>query len=283
MISINSVLFPAEDVVEPILKEPVVVVYGDHTRDLVFLINLVGKPKKPLRISFSLLVTALDDDELMVAELELPEYLTLPDTLLSEKTIRKRDFIWEAIQPLVADIDQFFFTTYGDKFVANAAKQVDKKTYQLYQWFYLYLRFGQTKSAVTPDYTNTGVEKRKPARSKIGAPRQNSTGDIGKNIDSYDKNNITKILRKHYWKENGMSLTQCLTELDRKYYIDGKTIDHNGHVKVQLKSDNERVSINQLRYWEKIIAVELSLNSVRLRTGATKYDKTIKAEQVIKW
>jgi hypothetical protein len=273
MISINSVLFPAEDAVEPILKEPVVIVYGDHTRDLIFLVNLLGKPKKPLRMSFSLLVTALDNGELQVAALEAPDYFTLPDTILPEKTILKRDVIWEAIQPLVENLDEFFFPTYGRKLVERAANKAGKTRYQIYKWLYICLRYGQTKSAVTPNYTNTGSGKRKPASSKIGAPRQNSTGDIGKNIDSHDKNNITKILRQHYWKENGMSLTQCLTELDRSFYVAGKTIDHNGHVKVQLKSENERVSINELRYWEKKIAEKLSLNSVRLRTGATKYDK----------
>jgi hypothetical protein len=109
MISINSVLLPAEEVEEPIIEEPVVVVYGDHTRNLVFLINLVGKPKKPLRMSFSLLMTALDNGELKVAALEAPDYFTLPDTMLPEKTILKRDVIWNAIHPLIGNLDEFFF------------------------------------------------------------------------------------------------------------------------------------------------------------------------------
>lgn len=273
MIEINSVLLPVSSEINTIIDEPHVVVYGSYSRGSVFLINLVGVPKKPLKFLYSIVLEALNCNELETATLTKPEIFNRPDIFLSRKIINKRDAIYDVIFPLVSDIDSFFYSEYGSQLVARLAKENNKTRYQIYQWFYKYLRYGQTKSAVTPNYTNTGSSKTNKATSKIGAARKNSRGEIGKNVDEPDKNNMLKILKKLYWKENGMPLTSCLEEMDRLYYTEGKTIDHNGDFQVILKHENERISIDQLRYWEKKLANQIGIKTDEVRSGKTRYAK----------
>jgi len=199
MIAINSVLFPIEASEQTLITESCVVVYGDQQRDAVFVISLCGRPKKPQRLPYGDLIDWVNEQLIGVASLEKPAYFQLSDNLLPEKTVIKREDRWNAILPLIERLEEFLVSDYGSKLVVETAKAAGKTRYQIYQWFYQYLRLGQTKAAITPNYTLTGSVARSIADKKIGAPRQNNTQVIGKNITDKDKNNIAKIINKHYW------------------------------------------------------------------------------------
>lgn len=273
MLAVNSVLLPVSDGFNDLIDEAHIIVYGDDSRDSVFLMNLSGDFKRPRKFSFKVIMEAIENNELEIATLTKPEIMCKPDSMISKEVIKKRDEIYNVILPLVSDLEEFFYPSYGSNLVAKVAKANNKTRYQVYQWVYKYLRYGQTKSAVTPNYTNTGSKERKAAKSKIGAPRKNSKGELGKNAEEEDKKYMLKMLKKSYWKENGMPLTKCLGELDRAYYVAGKTIDHNGKIEVHLKSKNERMSIHQFRYWETKLAKENGIDRKKKRHGKTRYEK----------
>lgn len=275
MITINSVLIPIEASEQTLITENCVVVYGDQLRDKVFVINLKGRAKKPIALPYGLLLEWVNDKLIGLATLEKPAYFQLSDNLLPEKTVLKREARWNAISPLIYRLEEFLMADYGSKLVTETAKKAGKTRHQIYQWFYQYLRLGQTKSAITPNYTLTGSVPRAVANIKIGVPRDNEDGIIGKNITKVDKDYITKIMKKYYWIENGMSLSQCLVELDKDYYAKGRSISQTGHVTVALKHDDERISINQLRYWEAKIAKKEGINSLAKRTGKTRHKKDL--------
>ena len=275
MITINSVLIPIDTSEQTLITESCVVVYGDQIRDKVFVINLEGRAKKPIALPYGLLLEWVNNKLIGVATLEKPAYFQLSDNLLPEKTVLKREVRWNAISPLIFRLEEFLMADYGSKLIAEAAKKAQKTRYQIYQWFYQYLRLGQTKFAITPNYTQTGSVPRTITDKKIGAPRHNKQQIIGKNTTEEDKANITKIIKKYYWRENGMSLTQCLVELNLEYYALGKTISQTGEIKVTLKPENERPSINQLRYWEAKIAKQNGINSLAKRHGKTKHQKDL--------
>jgi hypothetical protein len=275
MIAINTVLIPIDASEQTLITESCVVVYGDQLRDKVFVINLKGRAKKPIALPYSLLLEWLNGKIIGLATLEKPTYFQLSDNLLPEKTVLKREARWRAILPLTSHLEEFLMADYGSKLVSDTARKAEKTRDQIYQWFYQYLRLGQTKTAVTPNYTLTGSVPRAVANKKIGAPRVNDGEIFGKNITEEDKAKITKILNKHYWLENGMSLSQCLVELNLAYYAEGKTISQTGEIKVTLKPENERVSINQLRYWEVKIANKEGINSLAKRTGKTRHKKDL--------
>jgi hypothetical protein len=275
MIAINSVLIPIDASEQTLITESCVVVYGDQLRDKVFVINLEGRAKKPIALPYSLLLEWVNDKIIGLATLEKPAYFQLSDNLLPEKTIIKREARWSAISPLIFRLEEFLMADYGSKLVSETACKAKKTRDQIYQWFYQYLRLGQTKTALTPNYTNTGSVERKTQQKKIGAPRQNNHGVIGKNVIQQDKDNIHKIIKKHYWTENGLSLTQCLVELNLQYYASGRSISQNGQINISLLSEDERITINQLRYWEKNIAKEKGINSLAERHGKTRYKKDL--------
>lgn len=272
MANINSVLIPNLAEENCPISENFIVVFADRGTDRLCAINQLGSAKKPITLSHRYVMALLKLGHLSIGTLELSENNAKPDSFFSKASIEKRDKQYQAILPIVENLEEFLFNPYGTKFVENIASDIGIERCQVYSWLYRYLREGQTKNSLLPKYTNGCRQANTAYPKKLGRPRKNSNFK-GMNITEKDKSNILKTLRKHYATYGGKPLTACYEELLKDFYCESKTVQVNGNIKHTLKSEDEIPTLGQFIHWADKLMNENGINAPRKRMGTTTYDR----------
>jgi hypothetical protein len=270
----SDLLTPNESHYVGCLPESMVVAWADPATDRCFLVpaqaNSKGRSKRPEPFSYANVASWLEEGFIHRATLDLPPHFDVPDEYQSRTCVQRREERFAIIQPLLSDLEAFLVGRYGAKFVQSAAEKFSTTRDRVYQLVYLYLRRGQTRQALMPDYANSGGPPREPGNRKRGRPRQVSPG-VGKNIDAVDKENVRKVIRKRYLSDRE-TLVDSYKHLLADFYAHGYRQDAQGRRRAHLYDEDNRPSWDQFYYHAHHVLDDLGVNADRHRGSSTDYD-----------
>ena len=272
MTSINTVLLPnlAEDLCP--IAENFIVVFADYSTDRIALINQLGPGGKPVVMSYRYVKHCINSGLINIGTLESNEKHSRPDAFFTDASVKKRDEQYQIILPLIENIEAFLFSTYDSGLIKKIANNNNKLPYQIYTWFYSYLRGGQSKNSLLPKYTNGCRTDDKIHSKKLGRPRKHGQCK-GKNIDIEDKAKILKVLKKHFLKTDGLILSECYQKLRENYYCKNRIVNPNGDVSYELKDEDETPSKAQFYQWTSKLFKKLGIKFRKERMGSVSFAK----------
>jgi len=272
----GALLVPLEPNARSPLSEAMVVVFSDYPTNRVFLMNYENKPMKPSLFPMTTILSWIETELITTAEMKLESLHYLADSQIKNKTINKRDKRFNAIYPVIENLEEFLLSTYDSKLVAEAARQVGVTRYQIYQWTYLYLRRGQTKNALLPTYQGSSGKGRKSTGARLGRPPR-SPGHPYKLKTPQDERNLKRVLEKHYFIPGAPPLRDAWLEFLALHYSAERYLLPNGKIEFQLpQGEKNYPSLSQFKSWKDTLVKKTRINPDRLRMSKSNYDKDLK-------
>jgi hypothetical protein len=196
-LDIGTVLFPALDGSDCGMQEPHIVIYANSSTDRIFAMNM-EKDVMPKEFSYEETLSSIDEKCLLKGRVELPEYMQIPESWVSEKQKEKRDEIFNRIKPIVGNLEDFVLGSYGKGFIKNAMNYGGKKRSkgQVYRDLWAYFRSGCNINI----FLRTPGTGKTTNRNYVAKPGPNSgTGHV---VTKTDIKNIIKAIRAFYKKSN---------------------------------------------------------------------------------
>lgn len=253
-----SVICP-DDIDNPVhmngraITENYLVVYLDSSIDLVVLINQESKTLAPLQVSLDELALYLESQTLFIAEPAWhPKTLSPEDTLTVSQKI-KMERRYEAIAPLILDLDAVLRNNTGDKVFATAAKKAGVTRQFVYDTFYSYLRHGCRKAGLIMPQGKDSAENERAVGHfvKRGRIAKNFQGMV---LTEQDDTNIDVYIKK-YAKTASLTIIDAFRQmLKDKYFLRRRAATPQEQREtglrfvVELKPPHERPTYNQFYY-----------------------------------
>lgn len=261
---------------EPI-EEDYLVVMVDIGTNQVFMINLDSVAKWPITVPYDDLLACIDDGVILLSDLGLDPRVLMDESFLTEGFKRKAEKRYEAILPLILNVEETLRNSYGDELISKAAADAGCTTQYIYNCFYSWLRHGCRKMGLgMPQGKNANhIPKQRNIRVKQGAPNQ----DIprGKVLDEFDYKTF-EVGRRLYQRKNGPVIYKTIRILWRKYYLKNSirltaAERHRTGEKFELEllKPDERPSYWQFYYWLKKYYGGSLPKRDRSRKNATEY------------
>lgn len=275
MLSVNTLLLPLEEISRSPISETMVVIFSDYGTNRISLINYEKKPRKPITFPLTMIVLWIEGGLIKTGKMALPSFYSLPDNEQTPNAIQSRDKRFNAIAPVIENLEEFLIPTYGSKLVAQAAKDSGVRRYQIYQWTYLFLQLGQTKNALLPDNTNRKGNKRRCSGVRLGRKPKSPKAPY-KHKTPEDERNLERVLKKYYLIQGGLPLTKVYQHFLALHFSDCTRIQPDGQIKFEIPPGSSFPSMSQFRSWTKSYQKEKGINAYRIRMGSSKYDKDLK-------
>lgn len=214
LLSLDTVIFPQPDNSKCPITEPHVIIFADGDKDLVFAMNLALNIK-PEVFSYSELLSFIDEGIVIEGELKRPDYMKLPDSMISITQLKNRDNKMAIIGPVIENIEEFIQKPYGKSF-AKDSKKGEKKYHRtsLYRDLYRYWRSGSIPNAFLRKL-GSGTTIDKVYKTKPGP-----NSHTGKISTKKDKKNIERALNKLYRQSPPMYLSEVYQSCLDYYYSD---------------------------------------------------------------
>lgn len=222
----------------------------------------------PELLLFEDLQRRITSDSLSIQEKD--PYIKLIMETISEKERSIRDGIWNLISALVTSEPDIYVKKLRGTLVAQKSSETGKHRSNLYAYLKLYWKYGKTKNAFLPQYSNCGAagKERSFGVIKRGRPRKYDDG-VGINIDEATKEIFEKAIGKYYHSRDGYTLKYAYDMMLKEHYMQFVTMP-DGKKKAEPLEVSAIPTIGQFRYWynkkhgtkEKIIA----------RKGETKFN-----------
>ena len=273
MISINTLLVPLEPNARSPLSEAMVVVFSDYYTNRVFLMNYENKPRKPSLFPMTTILSWVETNLITTAEMKLEALYYLADSQIRNNSLEKRNKRFNAIYPIIENLEEFLLSIYDSKLVAKAASQAGVKRYQIYQWTYLYLRRGQTKNALLPRYQRSAGKKRRSTGAKLGRPPR-SPNHPHKVKTPEDERNLKRVLDKYYFVPGAPPLREAWEQFLALQYSAERYLLPSGKIEFRLPPGEKNYpSLSQFKSWKDTFVRETGINPDRLRMRKSEYDK----------
>lgn len=211
------------------------------------------KIHRPSLISTTSFQDAYTKKQIESTEYNIPSYQLIHDDQIKTKHLELRDKNFSKIEGLIKNIN-FLYDISNSKNVpalTQHAKLVSSDRKSISRLLNRYWFFGQNKNALLPAYKNCGgTGKHRTAKgSSLGAPTKPRTLAIAPNskflLQSSDKDNIRKALKKHHLKPKGKSLRASYNEMLREYYANNIREANIFNVQPCVPS------YRQFTYWKK--------------------------------
>ena len=261
ILKINLGFGPSEDadsvcfIGDKKITEDYLVISVDIPLNVAFAINLDTVARFPIQLGYNELLNKINHESLILFEMDWPQEALMDLDSLPEHKRSKALERYQAIEPLLNDLDNVLRNDYGQNCIAKVIEQTGRSKQYVYDCLYSYFRLGQRRSGLClPMGKNTiHVPKKRELRVKPGRP---NTGIArGKILDEYDYKNF-KSAKRLYAKRNGPSITYVYKQLIRKHYYSSR-VKHDFHTaqktqrrfKVELKAPDQRPTYNQFYYW----------------------------------
>ena len=188
------------------------------------------------------------------------------ETTLNDKERSIRDSRWGKIQHIVENEPAIYEKKKRSQLIQNAANQRKVSVEQLYRLIDLYWRYGKSKNALLPSYSNCGAKgkTRKQNTVKLGAKSQ-SGASMGKILNDTDTDNFDRAIRKYYFNQQKRSLKSTYEKLLQDFYT-----KKSGDGKLKLFEPAELPSFRQFQYWH--YKNRNIVNETKKREGERKFD-----------
>ncbi|WP_066073405.1 Mu transposase C-terminal domain-containing protein [Neobacillus soli] len=160
-----------------------------------------------------------------------------PQSAFYKDHVKKRDERWERIKSLAEDKPDIYDPSLRSKLIQELSEKTHVSTRTYYADLKLYWRGGQIVDALFPLYENSGgkgksriiTEEMKQNALKEGKPipkrgRQDTTRNVGINVDETTLGYIKKSIRDYYQTTNKLTLPEAYRYMLRKYFNVGHEI-----------------------------------------------------------
>ncbi|MBB5187110.1 hypothetical protein HNQ57_001373 [Zhongshania antarctica] len=275
MLSVNSVLVPAEANVEVTFTSNMLVVYIDRHSKQVCLLPLDEKrQRKPKPYPFKVIAGLVEAEAVIKAQLDIPTYHLLEDSSFTTSRIVKRNERYQIISPIISEIHRYMFPRYGRSIVAQVAQKTGMQPTAIVRLMNMWFYGGQTINALLGDYSQVGITSPGKNARKVGAKRKNSPF-VGRAITEQDIAKIRRFLNKYVLTrkiEEQMTLQGAYDEmLDLEYST--LLVAANGRKKVVAWSDDDIPSYSQFYYHARKYFDEQKKYPRQFQVTAAAYQK----------
>lgn len=238
-----------------LIDEDYLVVNIEMALEQVFIINLDTTARFPKSVNYFELLSLIDEEKLLLADLELDPKLMIAEDDLPERFVKKAKDRLAEIYPLIQDLESVVRNGYGDNKFGELVQSTGRSKSYLYNCFYSWLRHGGRENCLGLPIGKDAnhVPKKREIRVKQGAPNQ----DIpkGKVLDDFDFKVFEKV-KKHRNRNPLKSIPKLTRWCWSKYYFESRVkcsaqeFQQTGmKFKIKWLPANQRPSEDQIRYW----------------------------------
>lgn len=278
-LELNDVILPLKGK-EALISSPHVIIFLDKPTDRAYAMHM-KKNKKPTKMSYNALLAELESGELVKGELQLPDYMEMPERFIKSEQLEKRDQKFHIIKPVLDDLESFLVSrSYGNQLVKkclDVALDIGAKASrtQLYEWLYRYFRAGCNINAFLRK-PGTGQVKDKSYSGKTGPKR--GSGVVGRMRTKKDNKRIRAIVNKHIKCKTPKSIPGAFEEYEESYASDPVVDAITGDVAGYKRWDAElRISEGQFTTYAREY-IQGNIERIRDAQGITdKYNKDKKS------
>lgn len=193
---------------------------------ILFQLSASQGQTKPTATLLSNFTSWIKSGTASINEFQIPHYLLVGEEEIDGKSKDRRDNNYRLIKELVDNPDFIlsYSTSARSPLLSTYARKNNISSKKVLRLLNLYWRYGQTKNALLPAYANSGASgKERQTKSRaLGAPKSSRTQSFELNqkyiLKQSDKEQIRRILCKHYLKPSGLSLAQTYKEYLRTYH-----------------------------------------------------------------
>ncbi len=236
------------------LDEDHLIVLCEPEVNTVFAINLVTTARRPVQIEYDELRKLIDEGKIILADYTFDDKTFTPEEDLNDSFRKRMNERYQAILPLILDLDHSLKNGYGDGEFAQAAKEVNKGVRYIYDTFYSFLRHGCRKiGLIMPQGKDANYD---PPPRKINQKQgRASSVHEGKVLDKYDIEAF-EWAEKKYRSTRGLSVEKTVDLMKGEFYRTSRELLplheqklHGKKFGVKLKNDWEMPTENQFYYW----------------------------------
>jgi len=229
-----------------------------HQTTVVFFLGEGKKLVRPQLMGIDEIDALVEAEVMRLGVFELPARLSVSEGQITAKHKRIRDERFTIVEKFYQSSSLLGALAGNKKCAAltEFARGLNRTNTQVTKILNLYWRFGQTKNALLPAFSNCGARGniREPNKKKRGAPRKTLLASTempeGRNVNASDREKILKGLKKYYLVNKPLPLAE----------VRRKTIADHYKTEVELAEISSRVadapSPDQFYYWAKILVSE---------------------------
>ncbi|WP_375276884.1 hypothetical protein [Alteromonas australica] len=235
------------------LTEDHLIILCECEANRVFVINLVSTAKFPIRLAYYELLKKIDEGEVLLVDHEFDPKTFKQDDDLPASVIKRKDERYDAILPLIEDLDSSLANGYGQGAFKDAADRAGRKVQFIYNTFYSYLRHGCRKSGlVMPQGKDANhTPKKRDIRVKQGRVSKDVQGKVLEE-DDYKAFNWAK----REYSKGGMTIEKVVSLMYAKFYFETRSLLSEPEQKrlgkkfnIKLKPAHLRPTEHQFHYW----------------------------------
>lgn len=280
MIEINSILEWRRP--ENRKGEMARVLYTDPIEEQTVLFFLPGDSQFPVVVETSDLLKEIESGDVFIKPFDPFASKKLKDADLKPRHIELRNKAWDAIKELIEKEPIIYDSGGRGPLVFEAAEKSETGAKSIYKYLRRFWRGGKTRNALLPDYSACGGRGKEKACSekKRGRPRKymTSSEDVGVNVGEKDKAIIRLAINDYYDKGEKNPIRRCYNKMLATFYNRGYEKNRDGTMDPILPSAEERMTIEQFRYWVK--SFQNLKKSLIARKGRRKFN--LKDREVLK-
>jgi hypothetical protein len=213
--------------------------------------------RKPKEFKLNQIVDAVKSFDISVADIALPSFMLVDDSVLGEKAIEQREHRYQMVTEALTYGAGLYYRHHGDGIIASLANKYKMKREKVQELINEFYRGKREKNSLL---SYRGRSRTKPSRAykKLGRKRVNADeGDIGKNISDDDIENMGIIGRKLLLGEFHQPFEFAYNEFLKKHHGGKEYISQDG-VNSWIEVDtNTCISLDQF-YRHMPEALEIS-------------------------
>lgn len=238
------------------LNEDHLIILCEPEVNTVFAINLVSTARFPIAIEYDELRELIDNGEILIAEYQFDDKTFELAEELNDSVQKRMNERYQAILPLIIDLDNSLKNGYGSGVFVQAANKANKGVRYIYDTFYSYLRHGCRKIGLSMPQGKDANYTPKPRKVRVKQGRPSDSLE-GKALDEYDFKAF-EWAEKKYRSTVGLSISKTVELMNAEHYRVSRELlslaeqkKHGKKFQVKLKEDWERPTENQFYFWLK--------------------------------
>lgn len=200
---------------------------------------------KPKEFKLNQIVDAVKNFDISVADIALPEFMLVDDSILGEKAIEQRDHRYQMVTEALTYEADLYYRHHGDGIISSLAKKYKMKREKVQELINEFYRGKREKNSLL---SHRGRSRTKPSRAykKLGRRRVNADeDDIGRNVSEDDLEKMATIGKILLLGEFHHPYIYAYHEFLKRYYGGKEYISPDG-IKSWIEVDkNDCPSLDQ--------------------------------------
>lgn len=225
---------------------------------------------KPKEFKFNQIADAVKNFDISVADIALPEFMLVDDSMLGEKAIEQRDHRYQMVTEALTHGADLYYRHHGDGIISSLANKYKMKREKVQELINEFYRGKREKNSLL---SHRGRSRTKPSRAykKLGRKRVNADeGDIGRNVSEDDLEKMATIGKILLLGEFHHPYIYAYHEFLKRYYGGKEYISPDG-IKSWIEVDkNDCPSLDQF-YRHMPEALELSRSKLNQKRKNRKH------------